>query len=153
VILWLTTFAIGIASALVPFLPIEVYILGAGATEEGAATAISLGIAAGIGATIGKIIWYEVARRGVESRWMQRKLSKPKSRAAYEKWSARMGDRPWYSGGIMFVSSLTGLPPLLVMGAVAGALRMPLWLFVPTVLVGRCVRFALLFLGVDIAVH
>jgi membrane protein YqaA with SNARE-associated domain len=39
------------------------------------------------------------------------------------------------------------------MGAVAGALRMPLWLFVPTVLVGRCVRFALLFLGVDIAVH
>jgi membrane protein YqaA with SNARE-associated domain len=153
VILWLTTFAIGIASALIPFLPIEVYIVGAAASERETWAAISLGIAAGIGATIGKIIWYEVARRGVESRWVQKRLSKPKSRAAYEKWSARMQGRPWYAGAIMFASSLTGLPPLLVMAAVAGALRMPMWVFVPTVLVGRCVRFSLLFLGVDVAIH
>ena len=54
-ILWLTTFAFSIASALLPFLPIEVYILGAGAAEAGTATAISLGIAAGAGATVGKV--------------------------------------------------------------------------------------------------
>ena len=152
-ILWLTTFAIGIASALVPFLPIELYIVGAGTAEGGTAVAVSLGIAAGLGATVGKIIWYEVARRGVESRWVQKKLEKPKTRASYEKWSGRMHGRPWYSGAIMFVSALTGLPPLLVMAVVGGALRMPLWVFVPTVVVGRCARFTLLFLGVDIAVH
>ncbi len=152
-ILWLTTFAIGVASALVPFLPIELYIVGAGAAEGGTATAISLGIAAGLGASVGKIIWYEIARRGVESSWSQKKLAKPKTRASYEKWSARMQGRPWYAGSIMFVSALVGLPPLLVMAVVAGALRMPMWVFVPTVLLGRSARFALLFVGVDIAVH
>jgi membrane protein YqaA with SNARE-associated domain len=119
----------------------------------GTAAAIALGVAAGLGATIGKIIWYEVARRGVESRWVQKKLSKPKTRASYDKWSDRMQGRPWYAGAVMFVSSLVGLPPLLVMAVVAGALRMPMWVFVPTVLAGRCVRFTLLFLGVDLAVH
>ena len=35
------------------------------------------------------------------------------------------------------------------MAAVAGFLKMPLWVFVPTVLVGRSLRFALIFLGVE----
>jgi len=153
VILWLTTFALSIVSALVPFLPIEVYILGAGATESGTATGISLGIAAGAGATVGKIIWYEAARRGVESAWAQKKLAAPKVKAGYERWMARMEGRPIYAAVIIFIAASVGVPPLLVMAAVAGLLKMPLWIFVPTVLVGRTIRFSLLFLGVDFAVH
>ncbi|GAA3537046.1 VTT domain-containing protein [Nocardioides daeguensis] len=152
-ILWLTTFAFSIASALLPFLPIEVYILGAGATEAGTAAAISLGIAAGAGATIGKIIWYELARRGAESAWAQKKLSQPKVKASYEKWVARMHGRPWYAAGIMFVAASAGVPPLLAMAAVGGLLKMPMWVFVPTVFLGRSLRFSLLFLGVDFALH
>lgn len=152
-ILWLTTFAFSIASALLPFLPIEVYILGAGAAEAGTATAISLGIAAGAGATIGKIIWYELARRGAESAWAQKKLSQPKVKASYEKWVARMHGRPWYAAGIMFVAASAGVPPLLAMAAVGGLLKMPMWVFVPTVFLGRSLRFSLLFLGVDFALH
>ena len=152
-ILWLTTFVFSIASALIPFLPIEVYIVGAGATEGGTAAAISLGIAAGAGATIGKIIWYEAARRGAESAWAQKKLSKPKVKASYEKWTARMQGRPVYAAGIMFLASSVGIPPLLAMAAVAGLLKMPMWVFVPTVFLGRTLRFTLLFLGVDFALH
>jgi membrane protein YqaA with SNARE-associated domain len=152
-ILWLTTFAFSIASALLPFLPIEVYILGAGAAEAGTATAISLGIAAGAGATIGKIIWYELARRGSESAWAQKKLSQPKVKASYEKWVARMQGRPWYAAGIMFIAASAGIPPLLAMAAVGGLLKMPMWVFVPTVFLGRSLRFTLLFLGVDLAIH
>ncbi len=152
-ILWLTTFALSIVSALVPFLPIEVYILGAGATESGTATAISLGVAAGAGATIGKVIWYEAARRGVESAWAQKKLAAPKVKAGYERWMARMEGRPIYAAAVIFVAASVGVPPLLVMAAVAGLLKMPLWIFIPTVLVGRTIRFALLFLGVDFALH
>lgn len=152
-ILWLTTFAFSIASALLPFLPIEVYILGAGASQEGTATAIALGIAAGAGATVGKIVWYEVARRGVESAWAQKKLGNSKVRAGYEKWLVRMQGRPWYAAGIMFVAASVGIPPLLVMAAVGGLLKMPMWIFVPTVFVGRSIRFSLLFLGVDFAIH
>ena len=152
-ILWLSTFAFSIASALLPFLPIEVYILGAGAAEPGVPAAVSLGIAAGAGATIGKIIWYEAARRGIDSRWAQKKLANPKIKGAYEKWMGRMQGRPVYAAGIMLVSASAGIPPLLAMAAVAGLLKMPMWTFVPTVFLGRTIRFTLLFLGVDFALH
>lgn len=152
-ILWLTTFAFSIASALLPFLPMEVYIVGAGAADGGTATAIALGIAAGAGATVGKVVWYEAARRGADSAWAQKKLSSPKVKAGYEKWVARMQGRPWYAIGVMFVAASVGIPPLLVMAAVGGLLKMPLWAFIPTVFVGRTIRFTLLFLGVDFALH
>lgn len=152
-ILWLSTFAFSIASALLPFLPIEVYILGAGTAEDGVASAISLGVAAGAGATVGKIIWYEAARRGIDSKWAQKKLAKPKIRDGYERWVQRMHGRPWYAVGVIFVAASAGIPPLLVMSAVGGLLKMPLWAFIPTVFVGRSIRFSLLFLGVDFAFH
>lgn len=152
-ILWLTTFAVSIASALLPFLPMEVYIVGAAATRPTVSAAIGLGVAAGAGATVGKIIWYEAARRGIESAWAQKKLSAPKVRDGYEKWVARMQGRPVYAASVMFVAASVGLPPLLVMAAVGGLLKMPMWVFVPTVFLGRTIRFSLLFLGVDFAIH
>lgn len=152
-ILWLSTFAFSIASALLPFLPIEVYILGAGASEPGVPAAVSLGIAAGAGATIGKIVWYEAARRGIDSAWAQKKLAKPKVRASYEKWLGRMQGRPAYAAAIMFLAASAGIPPLLAMAAVGGLLKMPMWTFIPTVFLGRTLRFTLLFLGVDFALH
>lgn len=152
-ILWLTTFGFSIASALLPFLPIEVYILTAASTDVGTGEAIALGIAAGAGATIGKVIWYEAARRGVESAWAQRKLGDSKVRQGIDRWTARMEGRPWYAAGIMFLAASVGVPPLLVMAGVGGLLRMRMWVFLPTVFVGRTLRFTLLFLGVDFAVH
>ncbi|WP_051485800.1 VTT domain-containing protein [Nocardioides sp. J54] len=152
-ILWLTTFAFSLASALLPFLPIEVYIVGAAASDRTTAAAIALGIAAGAGATVGKVVVYEAARRGSESRWAQKKLSAPKVRATYDKWMGRMQGRPWYGVAVMFLAASAGLPPLLAMAALAGILRMPLWAFIPTVLLGRTIRFTFLFLGVDVAIH
>ena len=89
-ILWLTTFGASIASALLPFLPIEVYVVGVAATDPPAPAALGLGVAAGLGATVGKIIWYEAARRGVESSWAHKKLYKPKVKQGYERWLGRM---------------------------------------------------------------
>ena len=152
-ILWLTTFVFSIASALLPFLPMEAYIVGVGAASAGVPTAISLGIAAGAGATIGKIIWYEAARRSIDSKWAQKRLANPKTKAGYEKWVTRMQGRPWYAAGIMFIAALVGIPPLLVMAVVAGLLKMPMWVFIPTVFIGRTLRFTALFLGVDFAIH
>lgn len=147
-LLWFSTFIIGIVTALVP-IPIEIYIAGAATQNSGLAKAITLGIAAGAGATIGKVIWYQVARKGSETQWMQKKLSAPKVRAGYERWVGRMEGRPWFAGMIIFLAASVGLPPLLAMAAVAGFLKMPLWVFIPTVFVGRSLRFALIFLGVE----
>lgn len=152
-LLWLSMFGLSIASALLPFLPIEAFIVGGAAAQPGVPAAISLGIAAGAGATVGKIIWYQLARRGSESAWAQKKLSSPKVKAGYERWTARMEGRPVYAGVVMFIAASVGIPPLLAMAAVAGMLKMPMWVFVPTVFVGRSLRFGLLFLGADFAIH
>ena len=65
----------------------------------------------------------------------------------------RITGRPWYGGGILFVAALFGLPPLLVMAAVAGALKMPYWVFLPTIFVGRALRFWLVLAGVEFILH
>lgn len=153
VLLLLSMLGLSAASALLPFLPIEPFIVGGAATDPSVPAGIALGIAAGAGATVGKVVWYELARRGAESSWAQRKLATPKVRVVHERWTARMEGRPVYAGAVMFVAASVGIPPLLVMAMVAGLLKMPMWVFLPTVFVGRSLRFALLFLGADVALH
>ncbi len=152
-ILLLTTFVVAVGSALLPFINIEVY-LGGVAGAPGVADVHGFGgvviaVVASAGQTVGKIVWYEIARRGIDTEWAQKKLDSPKLRANFEKWTARIQGRPWYAGGIIFLAASAGIPPLLVMAVVAGALKMPLWVFVPTVLVGRALRFYLILVGVD----
>lgn len=150
-ILLLTTFGVSVASALIPLVNIELYLAGVGTVGSG--TAVTLGIVAGAGQTIGKIFWYEIAKRGIETEWAQRRLSAPKVRASYERWVESMHGRPWYGGTLMFISAFIGLPPLLVMAAVAGALKMPYWVFLPTIFVGRSLRFCLILTGVEFLFH
>jgi membrane protein YqaA with SNARE-associated domain len=149
VILLLTSFAVSVLSALVPVVNIEVYLAGVGAT--GAGSTLSLTLAAGIGQSLGKVIWYEGARRGVDSTWMQKRLSGPKISAAHQRWLIRMEGRPWYAAAVLFAAASVGVPPMLVMAAVAGALKVPRVVFIPTVLVGRTLRFGVLLGGIGLA--
>ncbi len=144
--LW--TFGVSIASALFPLINMEVILGGMAATVEDG-HAFTLAVTAGLGQTVGKIVWYEATRRSIETDWVQRKLAGEKVRASYERWQGRMEGRPWFAGAIMLVSSFGGIPPLLVMAAVAGALRMRMYVFLPTVFVGRTLRFWLVLAGVE----
>ncbi len=142
----LGTLAFSFGSALLPFLNIELYLAGVGIAGGGA---LAIAFVAALGQLVGKLIWYYVARLGVESEWAQKKLRRPRVRASYERWSERLSDRPWYAAAIIFAASSVGIPPLLVMAAVAGALKVPLWVFVPTVLIGRTLRFWAILAGVE----
>ena len=142
----LGTLAFSFGSALLPFLNIELYLAGVGIAGGGA---LAIAFVAAVGQLLGKLIWYYVARRGVESEWAQKKLRRPKVRASYERWSERLSERPWYAAAVIFAASTIGLPPLLVMAAVAGALKVPMWVFVPTVLIGRTLRFWAILAGVE----
>lgn len=144
-ITWLTTLGVAVASALIPLVNIEVYLTGLGAIATGHAW--SLAVSAGLGQTIGKVVWHQAAARTVETAWFKDKLTSPKVRKNYDKWVERMHGRPWYAAGLVLFSSFTGIPPLLVIAAVAGGLKMPLWAFVPAVLVGRVLRFWLILAG------
>jgi membrane protein YqaA with SNARE-associated domain len=146
--LWLWTFGVSIASALFPLINMEV-ILGGMAATVGDGHAFPLALTAGLGQSVGKIVWYEATRRSIETDWVQKKLSGEKIKASYARWQARMDGRPWFAGAIMLVSSFAGVPPLLVMAAVAGALKMRMYVFLPTILVGRTLRFWLVLAGVE----
>lgn len=142
----LGTLAFSFGSALLPFLNVELYLAGVGIAGGGA---LAIAFVAAVGQLFGKLIWYEVARRGVDSDWAQKKLSRPKVRASYDRWAERLSERPWYAALILFAAASIGLPPLLVMSAVAGALKVPMWVFIPMVLIGRTLRFWAILVGVE----
>lgn len=143
----LLALAVGAASALVPFFNVEAY-LPVIELRTGHALTVALALAAGIGQTLGKVVWYALGRRGTESAWLQKKLDKGNRRATYERWASRLRDQPTVAVAVMLASALVGVPPLLVMAVVAGSVRMRLSLFVVTVLVGRVLRFWLLLAGI-----
>jgi membrane protein YqaA with SNARE-associated domain len=142
--LLLITFGYAVLSALIPIFNAELYVAGLG-TQESVGRAISLSIAAGVGQTVGKLVWHVGAQRFAESKWMRGKLNSERRRAEHDKWFSRLESRPVWSGIILTSSAFVGLPPLWVMATLAGALRVSYWVFVPTVLVGRTARFYLLF--------
>lgn len=146
--LLLATLGVSIASALLPFVNIEAYmiVLGAKITP---AQAPMYAVVGGIGQTIGKVIWYYVALKSVNSAWARKKLESPKMKASIAKWHARTESNPWVAAAVMFAAAFGGIPPLLAMAVVAGAIAMPLWVFVPTTLVGRILRFWLILIGGD----
>ena len=145
-LLW-STFAFGLGSALLPLLNIEIY-LGAIGTQTSTAAVLGLALAASAGQTLGKIVWYVVARRSIDSTWMQAKLDKRKVRETFDRWEERSNGRPWYAAGILFASASIGVPPLLVMAVIAGSLHMRFWIFVLSCFVGRTLRFYFLLAGV-----
>jgi membrane protein YqaA with SNARE-associated domain len=145
----LTLLGVSIASALIPLINLELILAGL-ATQLGVGESLAFALAAGTGQTIGKVIWWFAAEKSMESRWVQRKLEKPKWREGYDRWSTRIHERPWYAAAIIFVSSAGGVPPLLVLAIVAGSMKMPLWAFVPTVWVGRVLRFWFILAGVSV---
>jgi len=145
--LLLSTFGFSFASALLPILNAEVY-LGAVGTQSSVPAALALALVAAAGATLGKIVWYVVARRSVDTDWVQKKLDRPKVRENYDKWEERTRGRPWYAAGVLFVSSSVGLPPLLITAVLAGSLHMRFSVFVLGVFVGRAARFYVILAGV-----
>ena len=145
--LLLSTFVFSFASALIPVLNIEVY-LGAIATRTDLTHVLALSLVAAAGATLGKVIWYAVARRSVDRAWVQKKLDRPKIRENYDRWEQRVSGRPWYAAAVLFAAASIGIPPLLVIAVLAGSLHMRFWVFVLSCFVGRALRFYLILAGV-----
>ncbi|MCA5893180.1 VTT domain-containing protein [Isoptericola sp. NEAU-Y5] len=149
--LLLGTFGVGLVSAILPVVNLEVYLGVVGAQVSGTAPAarlVALALAAGAGQTLGKLVWYLLGARSLESRWVRHKLDLRGRRRRFESWRDRIADRPWLSALVLLASSVVGIPPLLIMAVVAGSLRVPLVVFVPTVALGRALRAWCLLAGV-----
>ena len=130
---------LGVASALVPVINIEAIVVLA-ATQDRAPTWL-LVAAATIGQMVGKLLWYYGGRELERFGFVARRMSRPRAKAAMERWHARTEGRPWFTAGLLLVSAAGGLPPYAILAVVAGMLRVRLWVFIVTGLVGRAARF------------
>lgn len=132
---------VSIASALVPLINIEVYLLGMSAVSSSDGVWL-LAAVAGLGQMLGKLVWYYLGANALRWGWVRRKVEKPKAQAKLELWRTRTQDRPWVGAALLFVSAVSGFPPFAILAVLAGQLRMNVTVFFTVGFVGRTIRFA-----------
>ncbi|CAA9342880.1 MAG: hypothetical protein AVDCRST_MAG34-1043 [uncultured Nocardioidaceae bacterium] len=139
---------VAIASALVPVINIEVYLIGLAAVSGGGHTWF-LAAVGGMGQMLGKLVWYHLGGNALRWGWVRRKMEKPKAAAKLELWRRRTNDRPLVGALLLFVSAVSGFPPFAIVAVLAGQLRMNVWMFLGVGFVGRTLRFAGFLGGAD----
>ncbi len=144
----LTTLVVAFASALLPFVNIEAYLAAVGAAIRDVGV-WEVAAAAAIGQTAGKVVLYYAAEWAMNLPWIRRKMATPKWKASYERWRLWIAAHPGGTTAVLFASASVGFPPLYVMAVLAGQLRVNIWLFVTTCLVGRYLRFLVLLGAAD----
>ena len=141
----LALLGVAFASALVPLINIEVYLVGL-ATVSSPGNVWLLAAVAGVGQMAGKLVWYYLGANALRWGWVRRRAERPKAQAKLELWRTRTHQRPVLGAVLLFLSAWSGFPPFAVLAVLAGQLRMNLALFLTVGTVGRTLRFAT-FLG------
>jgi membrane protein YqaA with SNARE-associated domain len=136
---WLATFAWCLASAFIPVVNAELYLLAASAAAPRAFVA-PLVVAAALGQMVGKTAMYFAGRGAL------RLPGKRVNRALAEIQAKFRGHRA-IGSALLFTSAAAGLPPFYVVSVACGVLRVELARFVALGLAGRLLRFALIVLG------
>jgi membrane protein YqaA with SNARE-associated domain len=131
---------VAFASALVPLVNIEAY-LGVRGSVGGIDNVWVLGLAAGFGQMVGKVVWYYLGASSLHWGWVRRRMETPKAQARLETWRLRTHERPVLAGALVFASAFSGFPPFAILSVLAGQLRMQLALFFGLGLAGRWLRF------------
>lgn len=139
---------VSIASALIPLINVEVYLVGLAAVSSNDQVWL-LAAVGGVGQMLGKLVWYYLGANSLRWGWVRRRVEKPKAQAKLELWQRRTHDRPVVGALMVLASGATGFPPFAIVSVLAGQLRMNLWLFLGVGLVGRTLRFAAFLGGAD----
>jgi membrane protein YqaA with SNARE-associated domain len=146
----LAAVAVGVVSALLPVVNAEAFHAGATLLQPRSAV-VACTIALAVGQTIGKLIIFTASRRGA-TRWRSAHAGR---RSRSPKWVRRASARlmSWLShprGGpaAVAISAGTGLPPLALVSAAAGASTIRCCAFSVACFAGRLLRFATLAGGV-----
>ncbi|GAA3745721.1 VTT domain-containing protein [Salinactinospora qingdaonensis] len=144
-------FLLALLSALLPFINIELYLLGAAALS-GDGVLVAMAVAAGAGQTIGKVVYYYLGKGVLTAGWLRRRAEKSGGWSEkMARWRRRVEGRPWWTGALVGLSSLTSVPPFMVVSVLAGTLRMSLVAFVAVTMVTRTARFLLLVYAPGVA--
>lgn len=137
----LALLGVSVASALLPLINIEVYLVGLAALS-GAERLWLLASVGGFGQMLGKVLWYYLGANSLRWGWVRKKVETPKAQAKLELWRGRTHDQPLLGALLLATSGFSGFPPLAVVAVLAGQLRMNLALFASVTFVSRTLRFA-----------
>lgn len=160
----LTLLGVAFLSALIPVVNLEVYLGGMallGDSRSWWEITVLSGVAA-VGQMVGKTLFYFVGR-GVIT--LPRRLRTPavatgdkpprprqaRIAARMVRWQQQVEQRPWLSVGLVGVSASVGVPPFALVSVAAGALRIPLAIFLVAGLIGRWARFAFVLAVVQVS--
>ena len=132
--LWLGTFALCVAGAIIPFINTETYLLVVSAASPRAFMA-PLVVAATFGQMTGKVAMFYAGRGVLHMRG-------ERLRRGLTAMRARLESRPRAAKLVLFSSATVGIPPLYVMSVACGAIGMGIVPFVVIGTVGRLIHFA-----------
>jgi membrane protein YqaA with SNARE-associated domain len=133
---WLpvTSFALAIVSALLPWFNAEVLLLAASSAVASRTELVFVVLAITLGQVVGKIAMYWGARSATGR-------PTPRVDAFLERWRVRFDARPQAAPLVIFVSATVGLPPLYLVTIAAGALRVGFWPYLAASGIGRLLHF------------
>jgi membrane protein YqaA with SNARE-associated domain len=137
----LALLGVSVASALVPLINLEVYLIGlsAIASDDRLWYLAAIG---GFGQLLGKIVWYYLGANALRWGWVRKKVETPKAQAKLDLWQRRTRERPVLGAALLVVSGFSGFPPFAIVAVLAGQLRMNLVVFVVGTFISRTLRFA-----------
>ncbi|GGU37429.1 hypothetical protein [Lentzea flava] len=150
------TFGVAFGSALVPFISIEMWVVGVGARWPGVSCFV-VGLVVAVAQVLGKLLYFYAARGDIKlPKFLHRKEKAKPSRL--QRWfgpgtrAHRWGEwihvkcraHPNWMAGTHAVSSLVGVPPFMATSVLAGLAGMSTAMFIVTGMVGRFARFSFL---------
>ncbi len=142
-----TAFGVSVASALLPLISVELFVVGL-VLEGPHIPWWALALVIAIGQMGGKTLYYYAAQGIIKlPRFLHRKTKKERT-GRWRTWLDGFRDscqhRPVWTGVVLLVSAVASLPPYAATAIVAGWARIPLATFLITGFVGRFTRFAAL---------
>ena len=134
--LWVTTVVIAGVGSVLPFAPIEPFLLGLGLMAP-PAMRVPLALAATASHMAGKALLYLGSNEATQRLSVRRQ-------EAIERARTRLSHHRWYQYLTIFTSAIAGLPPFYAITIAAGIMRVPLAPFIAVGAVGRACRFVAL---------
>ncbi|MGW5050029.1 hypothetical protein [Actinokineospora sp. NPDC004072] len=154
---WLcVALAVALGSALIPFVNVELFIVGLALQRPDIPWALIAAVVA-VGHVGGKLFYYYAARGSIhlprflrrrEKAMTERRLRWQQRTKRIRAWVAWLREKceahPHWMFGTYSVSAVAGLPPFMAMTVLAGLVRMKVAAFLSAGIAGRFVRFSLL---------
>ena len=138
----LLTLGTAFASALVPIINIEAFLVALMAAR-GPEGAWWFALVATVGQMLGKVLFFYAGRGVLKLPAFSERKTRPGRRWDLARVQARLEEHPRTAGWFVFLSAAVGLPPFAIVSVLAGVVRMRLATFLLWGSVGRFMRFFL----------